>query len=209
MCKYTSKGHPDYELLTKAADYISSTLSSLNKRIDSSASEDAHKLLAIAQNVEGDQDVRSPARSLECNATSLTRTHAQQIVRPGRKFVREGLVKVKRKQSRKSVRLGAAASLSAKQGGKSYLFVFQDIIVHCEQVGKTRVVADDGEKPFVFVGLLKIRDITSVQPVEKEPRKFRLLTADGSAWELKTASSEERAEWESDIVRCMSLQMQS
>jgi hypothetical protein len=131
---------------------------------------------------------------------------AQQIVRPGRKFVREGLIKVKRKQSRKSVRLSTTALSSKSLTGKSYLFLFQDILVHCEQVGKTKVVADDGEKPFNFVGILKLRDVAGIQSLDKEPRVFRLLTSDNQTWELKAPTAEDKVAWELDISKYRKMQ---
>ena len=198
MRKYTPKSHPDHELLGQAIEFVSGTLGRLNKNINSSESEDAHKLLSIAQHVEGDQDVRDVAK--RCGVFVLTMV-IQQIVRPGRRYVREGLVKVKRKEkgSRRSVRMGVTtvqSQAAPARAGKTYCFLFHDMLVQTEQVNQKRMV-DDGEKPFVFTALIYLRNVTGVKDLES--KKIRLDLGAAANWELKFASSEEKQLWEADL----------
>lgn len=189
MLKYTNKHHQDHELLSKALNQLGLTLQDHNKGIDPSASDHAHKLLAVANSI--------------ANVEEITTQIGNGLVSAGRRFVKEGAVSVKQKaklgQRSKSMKVASSKlkQISESQSKtKPYIFLFNDVVLHCEQISQK---SKDVERPFVFANALQLVHIKEVQTVEKEPRAFRLLRVNGTFWKLKAKSTEECQEWMSVI----------
>ena len=186
MLKYTHKHHPDYALITKALSALGVLLQEHNKGIDSSASDHAHKLLAVGNSIYNIEDI-----ARDTSGTGLVKT--------GRKFIHEGEVSVKEKagagQKSKTLHVPGALlkRLDIKGTMKPYLFLFDDVLFLCEQCVSTKNQTTD--KPFIYATMLNLVDVLEVQLVDKDTKTVRLLRVGGSMWVLKTKSSEEGGKW--------------
>lgn len=184
MLKYTHKHHPDYPLITKALSSLGVMLQSHNKGIDAEASDHAHKLLAVANSI--------------CNIEDIGQEVPNGLVKAGRKFVLEGEIIVKEKagQGQKSKTLHAPSAtvkqFDMKGTLKPYVFLFDDLILLCEQAASRR---DQGsERPFVYVKILPLVDAKEIQ-TDKDPKTIRLVKVGGSSWVLKAKTADEATKW--------------
>lgn len=182
MLKYTHKRHTDYPLLTKAVGFLGIVLQEHNKGIDSQASDHAHKLLAIGNSIANIEDIDVQGGGL---------------VQNGRRFVFEGEVSLKQKAKgarSKSMRVASSTLKKVDARGTTvpYLFLFNDCLMHCEQLVSHR---DESDRPFIFSTLLYLADVKHILEVEKEPKTIQLLKVNESLWTIKTKTVEEAQEW--------------
>jgi len=193
MLKYTHKRHTDYGYLTKALTVMGKVLQEHNKGIDSDASDHAHKLLAIGNSIANVEDI---ARD----------TNGVGLIKKGRHFLFEGEAAVKQKASlgtrSKSMKVSSTTlkKLDTKGTMKPYLFLFDDMIMHCEQLISHR---DESERPFIYANILDLVQIKQVQTVEKEPKAIRLLRVGESFWTIKTKTVEECQQWAEHLRRAV------
>lgn len=194
MLKYTHKHHPDYPLLTKALSNLGFLLQEHNKGIDANASDLAHKMLAVGNSIANIEDIKND-------------TGGNGLVNATRKFILEGEVVVKEKPGpgQKSKTLHVSASklkqLDVRGNLKPYLFLFEDLLVFCEQTVSRK--DQNLDRPFIYGTLLQLVRVKEVQMSEKEPRVVRLLLVGDCSWVLKTKSIGDAQNWWSSLQKAV------
>eukprot|EP01105_Mastigella_eilhardi_P018073 TRINITY_DN4176_c0_g1_i1.p1 TRINITY_DN4176_c0_g1~~TRINITY_DN4176_c0_g1_i1.p1 ORF type:complete len:1337 (-),score=484.54 TRINITY_DN4176_c0_g1_i1:40-3669(-) len=166
MLKYTNKGHPDHALLTGAARDMDVTIATLNKSIDPMGGVRMRKLMSIAQSI-ADADGK-----------------LQNLVTASRTLTREGLLDIKLERSSSC----PAAGRPPKHKNTSYCFLFNDLLLYCDQSKK----AKEG-KPFVLLDCLSLPQINNIVCTETEihlyPRLQLQYTGTGANRQLTVARS--------------------
>jgi hypothetical protein len=189
LFRYTAKTHGDYGLLHQALTETRTAVEEIMRVIDAEATPHTHKLLSIATSIEGRE--------------------AELLVVPQRRFVREGVLASVSFTSRTSSLSGASTTTVRKP----HVFMFEDLIVCCEQGAR------DPDKAFMFVAQLEIADIraihvnhaliielslhlgilrgSAVSPVAPtSPSQVNMLS-----WVMRALKEDDRFQWESEISR--------
>lgn len=186
MLKYTHKHHPDYPRLTKALSTLGLILQDHNKGIDEGASDHAHKLLAIGNSIANIEEIKRDVGG-------------SGLITAGRKFIHEGEAilkeKIPQKQKFKTTHIpnSKLKQLDMRGSMKPYLFLFDDILIYCEQcISKKEQTVD---RPFAYGKLLQLVRVTDIQTLEKEPKTVRINLVGQAAWSLKTKTVEECNNW--------------
>lgn len=194
MLKYTHKHHPDYPLLTKALSTLGFLLQEHNKGIDANASDLAHKMLAVGNSIANIEDIKND-------------TGGSGLVNATRRFLFEGEVVVKEKAGpgQKSKTLHVSQSklkqLDVKGNLKPYLYLFDDILLFCEQNVSRK--DQNLDRPFIYATLLQLVRVREVQTNEKEPRVVRLALVGDGSWNLKTKSVADAQGWYSALQKAV------
>ena len=82
-----------------------------------------------------------------------------------------------------------------------YCFLFNDILLHCDQVTSKGQQVD---RPFVFNHCLCLVEVKSINTQSTKPRVIKITLLDGRIWKLKAKTPEIRAEWEETLRTVLS-----
>jgi hypothetical protein len=167
MLKYTHPKITDHKFITKAIETLNVKLLDINKSMVQGEIEMARQLLEIEKTIDGDFET---------------------FVKPKRKYVREGALKLKLHKA------GRLLKGMFKKELPPYWFLFSDLLVWVKPKKSPA-----GEKVFDYVCSVKVSDITSAKEVQAEGKKgetrFALSFRNNDGWTLKAATYRERTLW--------------
>jgi hypothetical protein len=103
--------------IPKALEFLDKNLSEINKGISQGDIENAHQILDVEKSIDGE---------FEVFFVFFSRLKFQPLVKPKRKYVREGAVKVKGRSGEPKSKLFDNWS---KKDKRCYWFLFSDILV--------------------------------------------------------------------------------
>lgn len=200
LLKYTNKTHPDYELISQAVAFIQAALGRHNKNIDPLAGQQTHKLLSVNASVG--------------NLEEFNNKEKNGLLLPGRKFVREGEIQLKKhntrggSSSRSSVRLASLdfrdlpgiGSDSKRQ--PDYCFMFNDLLLFCEQVSSEENKKLGDNLPYRYADHLSMLEVREIKASERYANKLRITLLNKSVWTLKVDPID-RPEWETELKKCL------
>lgn len=117
------------------------------------------------------------------------------MVVSGRKFEKEGAIttKLSKKSSGKKSQFVRAEKFDLGKNPTPYCFLFNDILVSCDQVNSKGKEVD---RPFVVNNILCLVEVKSIA---SEGKVIKLTLIDNSVWKLKAKTPEMRVEWEEPL----------